>query len=245
MIKTCEFCGKEFKTTNSKRKYCCYDCSNKSKIIDLTGKKFGFLTVINLANTKNRNNGGKEYYWLCKCDCGNEKIIRGSTLKNGATQSCGCKQKEIAIAVNTKHNKANTKLYKIFFSMKQRCLNSKNKAYKHYGARGINIYQDWLNNFENFYNWAINNGYKEGLSIDRIDVNGNYEPENCRWVTMNEQTKNTRHNKYITYNNQTKILSDWAREYGFSNRQIIIDRLKRGWSIKDALTTPPNVKKEG
>lgn len=226
MIKKCEYCGKEFKTTNAKRKYCCCQCSNLSKVIDLTGKRFNRLLVLKLDYCKKRTNGGKEYFWLCQCDCGNLISVRGSTLKNNSTQSCGCLQREIAQSVNTIHGKYNTKLHDIYYSMKQRCYNTKNKRYKDYGGRGIIICVDWLNNFMTFYNWAINNGYKEGLTIDRIDVNGNYEPSNCRWITRAEQPKNRRNNIFITYNGKTQIASEWAKELNLS-RTTIYRKLKK------------------
>lgn len=242
MIKICQRCGKEFKTTNSQRKYCSCECSNKSKVIDLTGKRFGNLTVVKLYDKRKRNNGGKEYYWLCKCDCGKKTIVRGATLKNGATQSCGCKQRQIAIKVNTRHGQGYTKLYKVYFSMKQRCLNPKNKAFAYYGGRGIKICNEWIEDYTNFYNWAIANGYKKGLSIDRIDVDGNYEPSNCRWILQAEQVKNTRRNKFITFNGETKTLSEWSKTLGY-NRTVIAYRIKAGWSIEKTFTTPTKIKR--
>ena len=145
--------------------------------------------------------------WLCKCDCGNFITVLSSSLKREHTRSCGC----LSIETRTKHNLSNTRLYQIYCTMKQRCCNSNDMAYKDYGGRGITICKEWLDSFTAFYDWAIANGYKEDLTIDRIDVNGNYEPSNCRWLSRGEQSKNTRRNVYATFYGETKTLSEWAR----------------------------------
>lgn len=182
-----------------------------SKFIDLTGQKFGRLTVVERAEDYVTKNGKKYTQWLCKCECGNIKIISTSRLKDGTTKSCGCLSKEL----KTKHNLCYTRIYEIFCGIKKRCFNKKDKSYKIYGDRGIKVCDEWLdkeNGFMNFYNWAINNGYNDDLTIDRIDVNGNYEPSNCRWVSKKEQANNRRTNHYITYNNKTQNLKQWCDE---------------------------------
>ena len=179
------------------------------KIIDLTGQRFGRLIVIKRADNS-KDNRAK---WLCKCDCGNEKNIVGKSLRKMKTQSCGCLQKEKAKMVNTKHGKRYTKLNKTWNSMKQRCNNSNCKQYKNYGGRGIKVCEEWVdkeNGFMNFYNWAMQNGFQENLTIDRIDVNGNYEPDNCRWTDMKQQCNNRRDNHNITYNNETHTIAEWS-----------------------------------
>ena len=162
-----------------------------SKINDLTGKKFGKLTVIKYYGS---NKYGRAL-WLCVCDCGNTKIARGGTLISNATKSCGCYNSESAKKRFTKHNLSNTKLYKVWQGMKTRCYDKNFIYYCNYGARGITICDEWKNNFMTFYNWAMANGYKEGLTIDRINNDGIYEPSNCKWSTRAEQNRNKRYNK--------------------------------------------------
>lgn len=135
-----------------------------------------------------------------------------------------------------KHGMSNTRLYHIWEGMKRRCKNPKAKNYKNYGGKGISICDEWDRSFEVFYEWAMANGYEDGLTLDRIDVNGNYEPSNCRWASWEEQENNRSNNKYIEYNGQTKTIAEWTRIFG-KPRHIVYHRLKRGWSIEKALTT--------
>lgn len=133
------------------------------------------------------------------------------------------------------HGQKGTKLYKVWEAMKRRCLNPNDKAYIHYGARGIKVCDEWLN-FIPFFKWAKSNGYKEGLTIDRINTNGNYEPANCRWVTHYVQNRNYSKNHLITYNGKTKCLSDWADEFGI-NRATVLFRLKQGKTLDEVFST--------
>lgn len=168
-----------------------------SKIIDITGKKYGKLTVISYFGKKK---------WLCKCDCGNECIVLGYSLKIGNTKSCGCYRKEL----NTKHNLSRSRIYRIYNKMKRRCYSVKDERYISYGGRGIKVCDEWLNDKKKFFEWAINNGYKDTLTIDRIDNNKGYCPENCRWITNKDQQRNKTNNIIITYKSYSKCYSEWA-----------------------------------
>ena len=195
------------------------------RLIDLTGKRYGKLTVIKY------NNDGT---WLCKCDCGNYINRKSGTLTDGAKSTCGCER----LCGNYKHNLCYSRVYKIWERMKGRCLTPTDAAYPDYGGRGIKITDEWLgeNGFINFYNWAMNHGYSDELSIDRIDVNGNYAPDNCRWVDMIVQQNNRRSSRYITYNNETHTVAEWARIYDMPYDRLSY-RINKGWDVEKALLT--------
>lgn len=201
-------------------------------VIDLTGCKFGKLTVI--ARDGKASDG--KATWLCSCDCGKTAVVRGGDLKSGRIKSCGCLVKEIMHTqkYGLKHGDTHKDLYNVWVNMRQRINNPKNKAYKNYGGRGISICEEW-NDYINFRNWALENGYRNGLSIDRIDVNGNYCPENCRWADFETQQNNKRYNRLISYNGKTQTITQWSKEIGI-NRNTLEGRLKSGWRIEDALT---------
>lgn len=188
---------------------------------DLIGKKFGRLTV--LENTKKVDKDNRTIY-KCQCDCGNIVEVVGKRIKSGATKSCGCAQRESVTKRNYKHGLATTRLHSIWTEMKRRCYDKTRKSYKHYGAKGIKVCDEWLNDkdgFVNFYNWAISKGYRDDheppLSIDRIDVNGNYCPENCRLATLQEQTCN-KSTSIRTKDGYPIAL--WAIHHGLDPRKI-------------------------
>lgn len=204
------------------------------KLIDLTGRKFGRLTVLERA--ENTNDGYPK--WKCVCDCGNEVVVKGSNLRQGRSTSCGCYQKEYTIKRSITHGGCGTRLYRIWLAIKKRCYNENSANYNNYGGRGISMCEAWKNSFEPFHDWAVENGYSDDLSIDRVDVNGNYEPSNCRWATTEEQANNRTDNHRITYNGKTQTISRWAEELGFSHYTIRSRLNQLGWTVEEALSTP-------
>lgn len=185
--------------------------TRQSKLLNLTGQRFGRLTVV-----KQGENRGKNVTWICQCDCGRKTEVATNKLRNGNTLSCGCHREEI----RTKHGLWGTRLYTIWGNMVQRCTNSNNNNYSKYGGRGISICDDWRNDFQSFYNWAIANGYSDDLQIDRINNDGNYEPSNCRWVTAINNLNNTSRNVKITFKGETHTMSEWARITGINEKTI-------------------------
>jgi hypothetical protein len=211
-----------------------------SRVLDLTGHRFGRLTVIEFDGIKTRHRA----YWICKCECGQVKSICGHDLMTGYTKSCGCLRADNGRLQLTKHGKSRTRLYYIYQSMKQRCNDKNHHAYKDYGGRGIVVCNEWMA-FNAFYDWAIKNGYREnaGLSIDRINVDGNYCPENCRWAIIDTQANNKRSNKYFELNGEHHSIAEWAKILGGS-ASLIHARLRKGWSIEKALSIPVRKKRK-
>ena len=174
----------------------------KGDCMDLTGRKFGRWTVLERAEPKHNKKGCVEGRWRCRCDCGVERIVLQASLVSGKSKSCGCLNREIASSILKKHGYSHSGcgLYFVWNSIKNRCYCRNSSDYKNYGGRGITVCDEWLHDFKKFYDWAIENGYKDEkgdnginiLTLDRIDVNGNYEPSNCRWVTNKIQAKNKR-----------------------------------------------------
>lgn len=195
--------------------------------IDITGERCGRLTAIAPTDERTKNGGIK---WVFRCDCGNEKIIPANSVRSGLVKSCGCLQ--------VKHGMTKTRIFHIWNDMRQRCKNKNYPEYAYYGGRGICVCAEWDVDFSAFKDWAFANGYAEDLSIDRIDVNGNYEPENCRWATQKEQARNTRFNRYVTINGETKIISDWCEIYGISACSVYRRVREMGMSFEQAIQTP-------
>ena len=201
---------------------------------NLRGMVFGRLTVI--GEVSNDKRGGDR--WACRCECGNMTTVSGNSLTQNHTKSCGCLQREsasiLAAKYKTKHGLHNTRLYTIWKGMTKRCRDSNAKSFKNYGGRGITVCEEWRTDFQAFYDWSIQNGYRNDLSIDRIDVNGNYEPSNCRWATRKEQSDNKRSTvKYrILYNGEEYTVRQLSVKTGISE-QTIYWRVRTG---REALT---------
>lgn len=203
------------------------------KFINLIGEKFGRLLVVEKAESKKGH-----IRWRCKCDCGNECIVNGYSLKNGNTTSCGCFKRENAKLLYSGVRQNDKRLYGVWNGIKQRCLNRNNNSYHNYGGRGIKIDTEWANNYEAFYKWAIRSGYRKGLEIDRIDNNGDYCESNCRFVDKDVQANNKRNVKLYTIDGITKTLPQWCREYNQDYSTVRQRIYKLNWTIKDALSKP-------
>lgn len=204
---------------------------------DFTGKRFGKLVVIEPIEGL-----GVRGRWRCKCDCGNETIVFGSNLGK-STISCGCYAREASSKRNSTHHKSKSRLFPIWQSMKQRCENPKAHAYPNYGGRGIKVCEEWSKSFTAFEEWAFANGYDENApkgkcTIDRIDNDGNYEPNNCRWADSSTQQNNKRVRVELEWDGRKMSVAEWSKETGLTH-STILRRIRRGWSVGDALTTAP------
>lgn len=185
------------------------------KLQDLTGRRFGRWTVEHRGDSLKDKRGYPITTWHCRCTCGTEKDVYANALLHGKSKSCGCDKSSVQDWCRTNfttHGHSRTRLYEIWASMKKRCLNPKSSNYKNYGARGISVCEEWLA-YEAFEAWALNNGYDDSLSIDRINVNGGYSPDNCRWVTGVAQANNRRSSTHYEYDGQTHTVAEWSRIY--------------------------------
>ena len=205
------------------------------KFIDLTGKKFDRLTVIERTNDYIVPKTGKhQAQWKCQCECGNFTNVSSSDLNSGHTKSCGCHKTTKLTSFSAKHGLCQRTnrhpLTVVWNSMKKRCYNSSNSHYKDYGGRGITVCDEWKNDFQTFFDWAMANGYSTNLEIDRIDVNGNYEPSNCRWVTILEQAKNKRNTLRAEFNGEMMTLTEIANITGIPYNSLR-NRLKRNFPL--------------
>ena len=204
------------------------------RIIDLTNQKFGKLSVVSREKNHIQPSGRTDVMWLCQCECGRTVIVSAANLRSGHIKSCGCYRSEIARKKATKHGLRQTRLYKIFYGMKKRCYTPTATSFSNYGGRGITVCEEWQE-FMPFYDWAMSHGYSDDLTLERIDNNGNYCPENCRWATKKEQANNRRTNRFITYNGETHTLLEWSNILGVDIKTLH-RRLSNGWSVEDALT---------
>lgn len=201
--------------------------------LELKGQRFGRLTVIEYAGSKNYKT-----LWLCKCDCGKEKVVKGQDLKRGSTRSCGCLRDE-AVKNQKQMYPVDVRIKRlrhIWHGMMRRCNDPGQKYYHRYGGRGISVCDEWKD-YVVFARWAINNGYSDELKIDRIDNNGNYEPGNCRWVTEKQQHNNTSRCRFVTINGEKKTITEWAEENGI-DPNTVFTRLGKGMNLDEALTKP-------
>lgn len=202
-----------------------------TKMIDLTGQKFNRLTVIDRA----QNTAKGQARWLCQCVCGKTYIANGTQLRKGRVQSCGCYKREVTIEHSTKHGHANagqiSPTYHSWAGMIARCTNSAHRSYSHYGGNGIVVCERWYK----FANFLADMGEKpKGHSLDRVDYNGNYEPDNCRWATVKEQARNKRTNRLITLNGITRTMGEWVEILGVPQSTISY-RVQHNYSDEQAL----------
>lgn len=204
-------------------------------LIIKNGQVFNRLTVLKEVEKR----AGKRYF-ECICECGNHGEYRLVAMRAGKIKSCGCLRNKQNKTVGITHGKRNTRIYTIWHSMKQRCLNLNNINYRHYGGRGIEICNEWRDSFELFYDWAVKNGYSKNLTIDRIEVDRNYEPSNCRFISMKDQNRNKKNNVFIEFNGENLCVIDWAKKLDISN-SAMQKRLKN-WTLEKALTEPKNYK---
>lgn len=210
------------------------------KLID-TGTRYGKLVVLSRAENYVSPKGGRLSQWRCKCDCGNETVVLGTNLRKGITKSCGCLRKTRASELCTTHGLSNRRLFNIWCGMKKRCYNQNHKFYAYYGGRGITVCDEWLHDFQAFWDWAMSNGYQDDLSIERANNSLGYTPENCRWATAKEQNRNTRQNRRITINGETKTLAEWCEQCGLKYGTVY-DRFRCGWTPEEALELVPRKK---
>lgn len=204
----------------------------------LIGTKYGRLTIIGFEHAK------RHWMWRMRCDCGNEKTLNPSDVKTGKTRSCGCLHNEAArerASKFTNHVKDNKRLYGIYNGMKKRCYSPKEPRYADYGGRGIVICDEWMDEehgFDNFVAWANKNGYKDNLTIDRIDVDGDYRPENCQWKTLKEQNNNKRQTLWVEYKGERIQLHKLCEREGVSYDTVHNRIYALGWDVEKAIETP-------
>lgn len=203
----------------------------------LIGQRFGRLLVVRRVEDYVSSQGYHSIRYLCKCDCGNEVIVIKNNLLRKNNRSCGCLRSDLRIERGRWHGYSRELLHSVWRAMKRRCENPKDKSYQQYGARGISVCSEWNDDYFAFRNWALANGYAHGLSIDRIDPNGNYEPSNCRWITCREQNVNKRSTDYVEYDGVTHPLRVWADILGIKYKTLRARLYAYGMSVERAFST--------
>ena len=206
-------------------------------MLDLTGQRYGRLVFVRQFKKDNHN----RWMWECLCDCGNTTVVLPNNVKNGSISSCGCLKKDLLHEKLYKHGiPGSHHLYRIWSSMKRRCNSPNTKEYAHYGGRGIYVCDEWMHDAKAFYDWSMANGWKEGLTLDRIDNDGPYCPDNCRWVTYKIQMNNKSNNIRIDWKGENHTLSEWSEIVGL-NVETLKYRIEVGWPVDKAMTVPPRV----
>ena len=200
---------------------------------DLKGRRFGWLEAVSYSGTDRHRTA----LWLCRCKCGAEVIVPSTSLRSGNTKSCGCFNRSQIRERFSKHGMSESRLYQIWSGMKARCLNVNAANYADYGGRGISICSEWLESFTAFEEWALQNGYRDDLTLDRKDNDGPYCPSNCQWATMKVQSNNRRNGRIITYNGESHTLAEWVDITGI-NYNTLHSRLRRGWTLDAVFTSP-------
>lgn len=193
------------------------------RLIDLTGRRFGHLTVIERAGYDESN---KHLFWKCQCDCGAEFVAGGDGIRSGSTTSCGCHRRYVSRTKGYKHGQTHTRLYRVWAKMKQRCCDPNDKDYKYYGARGINVCEEWMES-KNFFDWALSHGYEDNLTIERLDNYKGYCPDNCAFIKREDQCKNQRNTLIIEIDGEKWTLRDISKKTGITY-DILRRRYKKG-----------------
>jgi hypothetical protein len=215
---------------------------------DIVGDRFERLTAEDVSREQTQSG---RFYWfaLCRCDCGNSVRVAVNNLRSGNTLSCGCVQRERSSvtlsAMRRTHGQGHTKLYYVWGAMRRRCLVPSTPGYHRYGGRGITVCDAWLGSFEAFRNWAESSGYREGLTLERKDTNGNYEPGNCTWATYQSQARNTRRNRYIVAFGERKLMCEWVKDPRCRVDHAMLNyRLGAGWTPEKAISESPRPRRK-
>lgn len=204
---------------------------------DLSGQRFGRLVVIRQGEDYVSPSNKHRTQWQCQCDCGNTVLVEQSNLIRGNSNSCGCLNLDNIVDRSTIHGDRRSRLYSIWTNMKTRCNNTNSQDYYKYGGRGVSICSAWNNSYESFKEWALSSGYIDNpqCTLDRIDVNGNYEPENCRWATPEQQANNRRNTINIAFRGEEHTLSEWAKICGIKYHTLFARLYILNWPIEKAL----------